>query len=383
MTWIPDASVTVNGVNYDSKTLNGVQVSFGRTTIWEQPRAGYAVVSILNTTNSDFGFQPNQSLVITIDNSSGTPITIFTGKVTDIRNNIDAAGTVNKVAIQTLTAISPLANMSRKNITGTYGKEYDDVRMTNILTNAGVTIDSVDTPGVYEFQSVAGSTTDAYTIAAKYAQMGFGYIYDTPTGKVGYANESHRFNDATANGYFNISKSYLLSRDISSSKNLNNLLNDVLLSYRAGTVTSSDTTSQASYGVQAGSITTELHNLTEAQYQADRYITLRATPRTNLGQFTIPLDAPNVTDADRNALISIYHGKPIQVQNLPTAIKNQTYRGFVEGWTFIIYQNSCQLTISSTDATLSIVPTRWQDVAATLKWSDVGATIQWTTYDDI
>lgn len=382
MTWSPNATVTVNGVNYDSKSLGGVQINYGRTTIWEQPRAGYAIVNILNTTNSDFGFQPNQELIITMDNSSGTPITVFTGKITDIRNSLDAAGSVNKVAIQTLTAISPLARMSRTNITGTYGKEYDDTRMTNILTYAGVTIDTVDTPGVYEFQAVTDSTTDAYSLASKYAQMGFGYVYDTPSGKIGYANESHRQLDVAANGYLNIPKSYLLRQDITSSKNLANLLNDVLLSYRSGTVTSSDATSQASYGLAAGTITTELHNLTEAQYQADRYITLRSTPRTNLGQFSIPLDAPNIADATRNALISIYHGKPIQITDLPTAIKNATYRGFVEGWTFIIYQNSCQLTISSTDATLSIVPTRWQDVSGTLIWSDVGALIQWTTYDD-
>lgn len=381
MTWIPDASVTINGTNFDNKSLNGIQVSYGRTSIWEQPRAGYATVDILNTTNTDFAFQPNQSVVITIDNSAGTPVTIFTGKITDIRNALAAAGPTDKVAIQTIVAVSPLANMSRTNITGTYPKEYDDVRMTTILTNAGVTIDTVDTPGVYEFQAVSGSTTDSYSLAAKYAQMGFGYIYDTTDGKIGYANESHRQLDAAANGYFDIPKSYLIRQDVTSAKNLNNLLNDVILSWRSGTVTSTDASSQASYGIAAGSISTELHNSSEAQYQADRYISLRSTPRTNLGQFTIMLDAPNVSSSDRNALISMYHGKPIQVQNLPVAIKNQTYKGFVEGWSFIIYQNSCQLTISSTDATLSTVPTRWQDVSAALIWSAVDPALQWSNYD--
>lgn len=381
MTWIPDASVTINGTNFDNKSLNGIQVSYGRTSIWEQPRAGYATVDILNTTNTDFAFQPNQSVVITIDNSAGTPVTIFTGKITDIRNSLAAAGPTDKVGIQTIVAVSPLANMSRTNITGTYPKEYDDVRMTTILTNAGVTIDTVDTPGVYEFQAVSGSTTDSYSLAAKYAQMGFGYIYDTTDGKIGYANESHRQLDAAANGYFDIPKSYLIRQDVTSAKNLNNLLNDVILSWRSGTVTSTDASSQASYGIAAGSISTELHNSSEAQYQADRYISLRSTPRTNLGQFTIMLDAPNVSSSDRNALISMYHGKPIQVQNLPIAIKNQTYKGFVEGWSFIIYQNSCQLTISSTDNTLSTVPTRWQDVSAALIWSAVDPAVQWSNYD--
>lgn len=381
MTWVPDASVTINGVNYDSKSLAGIQVSFGRQTIWEQPRAGYAVVNILNLTNSDFAFQPNQSVVITMNNSAGTPITIFTGKITDINNSINRAGASLKDAIQQITAVSSLANMSRVNLSGSFPKEFDNDRMTSIINAAGVTTDTIDI-GVYEFQSVTASTSDTYTLGTKYSQMAFGYLYDTPDGKIGWANESRRFNDVTSGGYYSLNKSYLMRQNLTSSKNLTNLLNDVILSYRAGSVTSSDATSQASYGLAAGTISTELHNLADAQLQADRYITLRATPRTNIGQLSIQLDNPNMTDADRNFLIGMNHGKAIQVTNLPTAIKNSTYRAFVEGWTLIIGKAQAAISLITSDATLSIVPTRWQDVSASLQWSGVGALVQWDTYDD-
>lgn len=381
MTWTPQATVTINGVSFTDKSLGGIQVAYGRTTIWEQPRAGYAVVNILNLNNSDYGFQPSQSVVITIENSSGVDTTVFTGTITDVKNSLNQSNTTSSAAVQTITAISPLAKMSRSIISADFPKELDNVRLTTILTDAGVSVDTIDA-GVYEFQAVTNGTADAYSLAAKYAQMAFGYIYDTPNGEIGFANESRRFIDQRDNGYFAIPRAYILRGDVSSSKNLTNLLNDVLLSYRAGTVTSEDLTSQANYGLAAGTIITELHNLTDAQIQADRYIALRSTPRTNLGQLTIPLDNPNMTNADRNALISIYQGKPIRVTNLPNAIKNTTYSGFVEGWVFLIYENTCQLTITSTDASLSVVPTRWQDVSATLKWQDVGAAVQWATYDD-
>lgn len=381
MSWIPNATVTINGTNYDANTLQGVQVSFGRQNIWEQPRAGYAVINVLNLTNSDYGFQPNQNVVITMDNSSGTPITIFTGKITDIRNSIDSSGPNQKNAIQQITAISPLALMSRVNLSGSFGKEFDNIRMDTIITAANVSKDTIDA-GVYEFQAVTDGTSDTYTLASKYAQMSFGYIYDTPNGKIGWANESRRFVDVTANGYYNLNKSYLLRQNLTSSKNLTNLLNDLILSYRAGTVTSSDTTSQSQYGLAAGVIDTELHNLADAQIQADRYITLRSTPRTNLGEFSIQLDTSSITNADRDFLVGMNHGKAIQISNLPMAIKNSNYRAFVEGWTFVINRNSAQITLTTTDATLSIVPTRWQDVSASLQWSGVGATIQWATYDD-
>lgn len=382
MTWSPNATVTVNGVSYTDKSLAGVQVNYGRTNIWEQPRAGYAVVNILNTTNSDYGFQPRQEIVIKVNNSSGTPVTIFTGKVTQINNRMARVGSVTSVAVQQLTAVSSLAEMSRVVSGANYVKQYDDVRLNAILTASGVDIDVVDTPGVYEFQAYNNGYVDTYSLAAKYAQMAFGYIYDTPSGKVGYANESRRFIDARDNGYFNIPKSYILGADVSSAKTDVNLLNDLVLSYKANaTVTSQDLTSQAAFGLAAGTISTELENGSEAQYQADRYIVLRSTPRTNVGQFSIPLDADFVSNTNRNTLLSMYMGKPIQIDNLPIAIKNQTYKGFVEGWNFQIYRNTCQMTLTTTDSTLSVIPTRWQDVQATLKWSDVDPTLQWANYE--
>lgn len=382
MTWSPNATVTVNGTSFTDKSLAGVQVNYGRTNIWEQPRAGYAVVNILNTTNSDYGFQPRQEIVITVNNSSGTPVTIFTGKVTQINNRMANVGSVMNVAVQQLTAVSPLAEMSRVVSGANYAKQYDDVRLNAILTASGVDIDVVDTPGVYEFQAYNNGYVDTYTLASKYAQMAFGYIYDTPSGKVGYANESHRLIDANTNGYFNIPKSYILGADVNSSKTDVNLLNDVVLSYKANaTVTSQDLSSQSSYGLAAGTVSTELENTTEAQYQADRYITLRSTPRTNVGQFSIPVDADFISNTNRNTLLNIYMGKPIQIDNLPMAIKNQTYKGFVEGWNWQIYRNTCQLTLTTTDSTLSIIPTRWQDVSATLKWSDLDPALQWSNYE--
>lgn len=383
MTWKPEATVTVNGTSYTSNSLGGVTISYGRNTIWEQARAGYAKVQILNLNNTDFGFAPNQSLVITAKKSNGTAITLFTGIITSISNSMSRAGDVGDVAIQELTAVSTFAQMARKIVgTSSYAKEFDDVRITNILTEAGVTIGTVDTPGVYEFQSRTANPTDAYTLASQYAQQAFGYLYEETNGKVSYANESHRFVQARDYGYLNIPKSYILWNGVRSEKSLTEMLNKLILTYRAGDVTSQDTTSQATYGIVGGTISTELHNLTDAQIQADRYIVLRSNPRTNIGQFSIPLDSDTVSSANLDSLLGIYMGMPLQIDNLPLAIKNTTYRGFVEGWVLSLNRTQANLTISTTDYTLSVTPTRWQDVQPTLTWAGVGSTIQWTTYDD-
>jgi hypothetical protein len=383
MTWQPNATVTVGVTSFTSKSLWGVSITYGRANVWEQARAGYANVEILNADNQNLYFEVNQSLVITVEDSSGTPITVFTGLVTQISNTMSAVGDSGIVGIQTLTAVAPFAFMARKVIgTSAYPKEYDDDRMTTILTEAGVTIDVVDTPGVYEFTARAANPSDSYSLAAYYAQMAFGYIYETTDGKVGYANESHRLNEVQSFGYFTIPEAYILWRGVSSERTLNNVVNDVLLSYKNNaSVSASDAGSIAAYGTQAASISTELEKTIEAQYQVDRYVAIRANPLTNLSSFIIQLDSPVLTSADLDVLLGIYMGKPIQVDNLPNAIVHTVYRGFVEGWRLTINQYQAALALTTTENSLSLTPTRWQDVDPTTRWLDVDPTVQWFQYE--
>lgn len=383
MPWSPNATVTIDGVDFTQESLWNVSVTYGRTTIWEQARAGYASIDILNITNTDYGFDMNLPVVITVEDSSGDPVTLFTGKISNVSNRVAAAGENGLAAIQTISAISVFAEMARKVIGDTsWPKEYDDDRMTRIFTDAGVTIETVDTPPVYEFTARSASPSDAYSLAASYASQAFGYIYETPLGEVGYANESRRFVSARDYGYLNISTDYILYDSVQSQKTLSDIMNSIVLSYKANAqVTAQDTTSITNYGQVAGSVITELEDMGEAQNQADRYITLRAYPRTSLSSFSIQLDSPEVTSGDLDALLAISMDTAIEIDNLPIAIKNTTYKGFIEGWTFSINRVQVALTFDSSDVAYSVTPTRWQDVPALLTWNGVGATVTWDTYD--
>jgi hypothetical protein len=383
MTWQPNATVTIDGEDFTEESLWNVSISYGRTTIWEQARAGYASIDILNLNNLDYGFDMNHEVVITVEDSSGDPVTLFTGKISNVSNRVAAAGENGLAAIQTISAISTFAEMARKVIGETsWPKEYDDDRMTRIFTDAGVTIQTVDTPAIYEFTARDASPSDAYSLAALYAQQAFGYIYETPLGEVGYANESRRFISARDNGYLIIPTDYILFNSVQSQKTLSDIMNSIVLSYKANAeVTAEDLTSIATYGSVAGVVDTELEKMSEAQTQADRYITLRAYPRTSLSSFSIQLDSPDVTSGDLDALLAISMDTAIEILNLPIPIKNTTYKGFVEGWSFSINRVQMNLTFDSSDVAYSVTPTRWQDVPALLTWNDVGATVTWDTYD--
>lgn len=383
MTWNPNGTVQINGTTYTDKTLWNVQISYGRANILDQSRAGFANIQLLSTNGTHYNVQLNDTVVIKLEDSSAADVTVFTGKVTAVQNRVQASGSVGTSVITSVTAVAPFGQMSRKVIgSSAYPKEYDDDRMDRILTEAGVTIDVVDTPGVYEFTARAANPTDAYTLATYYAQMAFGYVYETPSGAVGYANESRRLNEVQDNGYWVIPENYILWSGVATNKTLNDLVNSVILTYKANaTVTATDAGSIATYGTVQSKVSTELEKGTEAQYQADRYIALRAIPQANLSQFSVMLDSPVVSSADLDTFLEIYMGKPIEIDSLPNAVIDSVYRGFVEGWVLAFNQYQANMTITTTDSSLSIVPTRWQDVSALQKWSDVGATVQWFQYE--
>ena len=383
MTWEPNCSVSVNGVDYSSKTINSISVNYGRQSYWEQARAGTATVEIVNWDNSDYGFEINNSIVITVDNASATARTVFTGKVTNIATRMAAVGSVQEVSLITISAVGPFAAMSRAIIGSSgYSKELDSVRMTNIFTDAGVTVDVVDTPGIYEFALVDAFSADAYSTAAKYAGMANGYIYETTAGEIGFANESRRTIDVTASGYMTIPENYILWRSVSSNKSLGDILNSITLSYKDNaTVTASDATSEGLYGLLGASVTTELHNLSEAQELADKYVALRRVPRLNMSSFSIQLDSLNISSADLDSFLQMTMGKAISISGLPVPLMPTNYYGFVEGWSLAVSRTQAGISLTTSESSYSIQPTRWQDVSAALIWSGVGGTVQWETYD--
>lgn len=381
MAWDPNATVTIGGVDLTGNTLNGVRISYGRPSIWDQARASYATIDILNVNNTDFGFEINDSVVIKVQDSSAIDVTVFTGVVTEISNQIAVSGSNATVAIQTITAVGPFAQMSRTIVgNSNWPQEYDDNRLTRIFTDAGVSVDVVDSPGVYEFTSRSKNPKDAYTLAASYASQAFGYIYETKTGTVGYANESRRTVDVDLNGYLDIDEGYINWRGINSRKSISDILNRVILFYKNNAeVTSDDAHSISQYGLYEGTITTELENMDEAQNVADRFVSLRSIPETNFSSFNINLDNPNITAGDLDDLININMGTAIQIDNLPNPISPITYKGFVEGWSLVIDRSQALLTIISSDSVYSVVPIRWQDVDPTTEWDDLDPTAVKTT----
>lgn len=379
MTWNPSPKVTIGGVDFTANALEGVSVTYGRATFWDQPRASYCSINLANLNNTLWTFNINDSIVIQVKDSTGTYVTIFTGYLTTVSNQVTSAGSIADVVVQRITGIGSLAKMARVRFGGSLPKEFDATRINNILTTSGVSIDTVDS-GVFELQSITKDYADCYQYAAYYAQMAFGYIYETRLGKVGFANESRRNIELNTVGHTNIATNTIIGRTLSSQQSLADLSNDVSLTWRAGTATASNSTSIATYGKAGATISTELHNQADADYQALKYMTLRSFPQTNLNSFVVQLDAPDMTSAVLDKLLKVYIGMAIQIDSLPNGVYNGAYNGFVESHTFTINRNQVALSLTTSEQTYSLTPTRWQDVSASLIWSAVDPALQWQDY---
>lgn len=374
MTWSIKPTITVAGVEYTNLTFNQVSIDYGRSKIFDTPRPGYARLDIANTTDTAYPFKINDTLVIELENASSVDTTIFTGIITDVRGSFRNSDTAAGLGVISLTAVAPMAQMSRIVVGQTaYPSETDAARIQRILTEAGVTIDVIDS-AIYTFASRPAGLTDAFTLANNYASSVLGAIYETTDGKVGYANESRRNNEVNTNGYLTIPNSSIIINSIYSNENIADVMNLANVSYSGGTASDYDTTSQSTYGVIGASFNTELNNLADAETIAATYINLRSLPRKNLSSFGVRLLDPTLSTSLINSLLGVYFGMPVEVPGLPNSIVATDYQGYVEGWNLSFSPANAVLTLKTSEEAYSYRDMRWQDVDPTVQWEDLNPT---------
>jgi hypothetical protein len=219
--------------------------------------------------------------------------------------------------------------------------------------------------------------TDAYSLVAAIATSGLGYIYEDAQGRVGYADSTHRNQYLAANGYVELSALDAYSNGLQISTRSGDVRNKVTITYKNGDQhTASDETSIATYGSLAQNIVTTLENGSDATSQANFYLALRAYPRANFESIRYPLGSPNVSDSDRDSLIGVFMGMPVNISDLP-ANMGSNFQGFVEGWRFSAGYNSLAIDLYITPVSYSLDAFRWNDVPASEAWNTLSPTLTW------
>jgi hypothetical protein len=405
--WNPIWNVQINGVNYTEYTLANLTITSGRTNIYEQAQAGYVSMELINFNQATIPFEINDSIGISVYNSSNVLIPIFGGNIVDLGVDISEVGSVGFTQRISITALGALARLPKILTDGVLAKAYDGTQIATVLhevlfrtwaevpgatqwntydpTTTWATAENsgygeIDTPGNYELAARTSDRTDVYSLVSALATSGLGYIYEDAQGRIGYADSDHRSTYLAANGYVELTANDALARGISMITRAGDVRNSLTVKYDATSSSeksASDSTSIGLYGTLAQIINTTLHNAVDAQTQANFYLSLRAYPRAAFNALTWELTNSEITNEDRNSLISVFMGMPVQLSNLPLNMNSGEFFGFVEGWTFSANYNTLSVTLVMSPISFSLQAMRWNSVPITEKWNTVNPTLTW------
>jgi hypothetical protein len=219
-----------------------------------------------------------------------------------------------------------------------------------------------------------------YDLVAALATSGAGYLYESASGLISYGDSTHRTTYLALNGYTDLTANQALGQGITIKTRAGDVRNDLTIKYgksSASEVSDTDEASIGLYGNLAQIITTTIKHLADATAQAAFYLELRAYPQPIFDSITYALTNPELDNADRDALINIFMGQPIALNDLPANMSSGVFQGFVEGWTFRASYNQLAVTLLMSPLAYSLNAMRWNDVPIVEKWNTVSPTLEW------
>ena len=405
--WTPTYKVLVDANEITNVTIANLTITSGRTDIYAQPVAGYCQLQLMNLDNSSYGFTVGSGITVEVTNSSGTFVPIFGGYISDFTIAVNRAGSIGFTTTATVTALGALSKLPKIIDPGVLSTDFDGDQIYTLLSQyllgqwnevppaetwatynptetwadaVNIGLGEIDRPGDYEMIARSSSNTDLYSLCSDIANSAFGYLYESANGNIGYADSTHRQDYLSANGYTTLDANHANGVGLSSTTRAGDLRNFYTINYGtsgSGSYTAQDTQSQSTYGVYAESYLSRIKNAPDAENLADRYIELRAFPYSKFQAITFTLGNPEIDDSDRDALINIFMGQPVWIQNLPGNINNGSLQGYIEGWTFRASLNNLSVTFNASPINFSQVTVKWEQVNAAERWNTLSPTLTW------
>jgi hypothetical protein len=401
--------VRIGGINYTNYVLANLTITSGRTNIYEQANAGYVNLQLINLDQSIIDIEINDAVSIELQDSTAIFVPIFGGTVVEFDIGIAASGVVGINQSVSITALGALARLPKILTDGVLVKDFDGDQIYSVLSDLllntwnevpaalqwdtynstktwanaeNLGLGEIDRPGEYELAKRNASTINVYSLVSALATSGLGYIYENAQGQIGYASALHRSLYLANNGYTDLSAAQALANSLSIQTRSGDIRNEITLKYKENStseVTDSDLNSIFAFGNLAQIITTTIESQTDAEDQAAFYLKLRAYPQANFNQITFELTNPEIDDGDRDALIGIFMGLPLRINELPLNMAAGTYLGFVEGWTWRAAYNQVSVTAILSPLAFSLQAMQWQDVSAAESWNTISGSLDWAT----
>lgn len=401
--WTPTWSVEIDGVEYKDVALSNLNIGAGRNDIYTQAIAGYCNLTLINLDDSGINPTINSAVTVYVNDSTGTPVALFGGSITDIIVGVQSGGSIGITQTISITALGALSRLPKIITEGVLIKELDGEQIYDVLEgvlygawnevpaaltwaaynptttwaqaeNSG--LGEIDT-GNYELSARSSSVTDVYSLVAALATSGLGYLYENSAGQISYADSTHRSSYLATNGYVDLSANDAFASGLQLATRSGDVRNAITIQYGNGSqVSDSEPASIAVYGNLAQSIQTTLHNTVDAESQAAFYLGLRAYPRANFNQISYPIGSPELDDSDRDNLLNVFMGMPVTINDLPSNMGSR-FQGFVEGWQMQAGINSLTISMYLTPTEFSLQAMKWNDVSGAEAWNTLSNTLIW------
>jgi hypothetical protein len=404
--WSPVWKVEIDGIEYTNAILANLTIQSGRTNIYEQAQAGYTNIQLIDLDQTTIPVAINSTISIQIKDTTNTFVPLFGGSVVDIALEVRDVGTTMFTQTYSITALGALARLPKALTNGVISKDFDGNQIWTILsdlllntwaevpaalswatynptttwaTAENVGLGEIDRPGDYELAARSSSRTDVYSLVSALATSGLGYIYEDGYGRISYASALHRSLYLQSNGYVQITANQARAAGLRTETRAGDVRNNLTIKYGATSSSersASDAISINTYGTLSQIISTTLHNAADATAQANFYLALRKDPQPIFREITYDLTNPEVDDADRDALIELFMGMPVAVNDLPSNM-GSIFQGFVEGWTFRAGYNTLSVSVNLSPVAYSLQALEWREIANTFTWSSVSPTLDW------
>jgi len=405
--WAPVWRVKISGVDVTDSVLASLNITSGRTNIYEQAQAGYCSITLIVFNQAAIDYEINDTLSVEVQDTSAAYQPIFGGSIVDIAVSVSEVGSSAYTQEVTITALGALARLQKALTDGVLTQDFDGDQIETILREVLFTqwqqvpaaetwanydptitwanaensgLGEIDTPGNYELAQRASSRTVIYDLVAALATSGLGYIYEDASGLIGYADSTHRTVYLSANGYTDLTANHALGQGITIKTRAGDVRNNLTIQYNTNSqdeVSDTDADSIYLYGDLAQIITTTIKHQADAEDQAAFYLELRAYPQPIFDQITFALTNPELDNGDRDSLINVFMGQPIALNNLPLNMAAGTFQGFVEGFNFRASFNELSVTLLMSPVAYSLQAMRWNDVPINETWASVSQTLTW------
>jgi len=401
----PNVRVFVNGVEVSDLLDGDVSVRRGRDTVYQPTNAGYASFEFVDL--DQVPFRVGSPVRVTLDDFVGNPQIIFRGTVSDFERRLNVFSLSDPRVSVSVQAVGPLARAHRRVVLfGGRGVENDGERVAAALEPAiserwdeqpfeeswaqvdnGATWESFDgfdpsliDDGLFDLRALDADDAgyDPLGVVQEAAFSSQGILFETPDGRIGYANGDRRFQNLREN-VVDIPLSVTTFNGFAVASQFADVTNVVTVVYGADdAVTDTEPLSLSIFGRAEQQVATALNDEENAEDFAEEFLARHSFPQLRLQEIGIGVEVVDgLLLQDLFRLGSCGCSDAVRLNGIPPRLGIDRFTGFVEGIEWRLGRSTAELRLLVSDAQLSVGSVRWSAVDPTLQWDGVSATLEW------